>query len=57
MSEWLHEIDDPARRLDLYLRALEYHIPKLGRSEVTGPDGGPVAVTTIMRVIVDPAKQ
>lgn len=42
MSEWLNAIDDPAKRLDLYLRALEYHVPKLARSEVTGKDGGPV---------------
>ena len=39
MSEWLNEIEDPAKRLDLYLRALEYHVPKLARTEVTGKDG------------------
>ncbi|NBV87791.1 MAG: hypothetical protein EBS01_16320 [Verrucomicrobia bacterium] len=43
MSEWLEAIPDPARRLDLYLRAIEYHIPKVARTEITGPDGGPVA--------------
>ncbi len=42
IGEWLSEIDDPAKRLELYLRALEYHIPKLGRTEVTGENGGPV---------------
>lgn len=31
MGEWLSQIDDPAKRMDLYLRALEYHVPKLGR--------------------------
>lgn len=41
MTEWLDGIDDPARKLDLYLRAIEYHIPKLARSEVSGIDGGP----------------
>ena len=41
MSEWLAEIEDPAKRLDLYLRALEYYVPKLARTEQTGPDGGP----------------
>lgn len=35
MSKWLNQIDDPAKRLDLYLRALEYHVPKLSRAEVT----------------------
>jgi len=42
MSEWLDSIDDPARAMDLYLRAIEYHIPKLQRSEHTGKDGGPM---------------
>lgn len=42
MSVWLASIDDPAKKLDLYLKAIEYHIPKLARSEVSGPDGGPV---------------
>jgi len=41
MTEWLAGIDDPAKKLDLYLRAIEYHIPKLARSEQTGVDGGP----------------
>lgn len=44
MGEWLAEIEDPAKRLDLYLRALEYHIPKLARQEHTGKDGGPFVV-------------
>ena len=35
MSQWLNQIEDPAKRLDLYLRALEYHVPKLSRAEVT----------------------
>ena len=46
MSEWLEAIPDPARRMDLYLRAIEYHIPKVARTEVTGADGGPVALST-----------
>lgn len=41
MTVWLAGIDDPAKKLDLFLRAIEYHIPKLARSEQTGPDGGP----------------
>jgi hypothetical protein len=41
MTTWLASIDDPAKKLDLYLRAIEYHIPKLARSEQTGLDGGP----------------
>jgi hypothetical protein len=52
---WLNEVEDPAKRLDLYLRAIEYHIPKLGRMEVTGANGGPVQTERIERLIVDPA--
>lgn len=44
MDGWLQSVasEDPAKALDLYLRAIEYHIPKLGRTEVSGPEGGPV---------------
>jgi hypothetical protein len=52
---WLNEIEDPAKRLDLYLRAIEYHLPKLGRMEVTGANGGPVQTQRIERLIVDTA--
>lgn len=44
MSEWLDAIEDPAKAMDLYLRAIEYHIPKLARSEVTGAGGGALQV-------------
>lgn len=44
MGAWLLQVEDPAKRLDLYLRAIEYHIPKLGRTELTGAEGGPLEV-------------
>lgn len=44
VERWLNEIDDPARRLELYLRMLEYHIPKLARTEVTGKDGADLTI-------------
>ena len=42
-EEWLGAVavDDPGKAADLFLKAIEYHIPKLARSEQTGPDGGP----------------
>lgn len=43
MTEWLEAVPDE-KKLDLYLRALEYHIPKLARSEHTGEGGGPMVV-------------
>ena len=55
LQEWLDRVaegsdgikPDPAKAADLYLRAIEYHLPKLARTEVTGQDGGPVEVTGI----------
>lgn len=44
MGEWLKQIEDPAKRLDLFLRALEYHIPKVQRTELTGAGGGAIQV-------------
>lgn len=52
MHQKLNQIEDPKDWLDCYLRAIEYHIPKLGRTEVTGEGGGPVEF-----VIRDVAKE
>ena len=47
VHRWLAEIDDPAKRLDLYLRLLEYHVPKLARTEVSGADGQPLQIRVV----------
>lgn len=41
---WLERVarDDPARACEIFLRAIEYHIPKLTRTELTGLDGGAI---------------
>lgn len=40
--------DVPAdRRLDVLGRLAEYVFPKLGRTEVAGPDGGPIVVEIV----------
>lgn len=44
LASWLDEIDDPAKRFDLFLKMLEYDLPKLQRTELTGPDGGAVII-------------
>src|SRR5262249_41710211 len=44
IETWLREIKNPARRLDAWARIVEYHIPKLGRQEITGPGGGPLQI-------------
>ena len=43
---WLDQVaaKSPEKACDIYLRAIEYHIPKLARTEVTGQDGQPVAL-------------
>ena len=41
LQTWITTVaaDDPARAAEIFLRAIEYHIPKLQRSEITGRDG------------------
>jgi hypothetical protein len=47
LDEWLNSIDDPAKRLDLYFKALEYSMPKLARTELTGDKENPIIVQTV----------
>jgi hypothetical protein len=42
-AKWLLR-PDPGKALDLAMSMAEYHIPKLARTELTGPDGGPLQV-------------
>ncbi len=44
LQEWLDRIaeDDPVKAADLYVKLLEYHVPKLSRAELTGKGGGPI---------------
>lgn len=43
---WLDRIaiEDPDKAFDLFLKMLEYHVPKLARSELTGKGGGAIIV-------------
>ena len=47
LQGWLDEVEDPGKRLDLALKLFEYDIPKLGRVELTGQDGGPLQVKLV----------
>lgn len=38
---------DPGKAADLTIKLAEYHYPKLGRTEVSGADGGPVIVELV----------
>ena len=48
---WLAAVakDDPGKAADLFLKAIEYHIPKLARTEMTGKNGG--AMNMSLRVL------
>lgn len=46
---WISQVADksPEKACDIYLRAIEYHIPKLARTEVTGDGGGPLSIKVV----------
>lgn len=41
LQTWLNAVaeKDPAKAADLFIRVLEYHLPKLARTELSGADG------------------
>lgn len=45
-NKWLTDVaaSSPEKACDIYLKAIEYHIPKLARTEVTGKDEGPIQI-------------
>jgi len=47
---------NPARAFEMFQSVVEYHIPKLARTEHTGEGGGPVRFQQIKRTIVDPSE-
>lgn len=51
-EQWLDRVakDDPYKAADLLLRAIEYHVPKLARSEHAGDGGGPVQAQINVRI-------
>lgn len=52
MNLWLDEIHaekGAQAAWDCMVDVLEYHVPKLARQEVTGPDGGPQKSETVLR--------
>jgi len=45
-------VPNPQKAFELFQSVIEYHVPKLGRTEITGQDGGPVVVN-----IIDPTRR
>lgn len=49
MQQWLDDVaSDPKHgpkvAFDMLMGVMEYHLPKLARTEISGKDGGPVVV-------------
>ena len=50
LTEWLDQVangnedtkPNPAKAFELFQSVVEYHVPKLARTEITGKDDGPV---------------
>ncbi len=67
LQEWLDRVADgvkdeddkfivepnPEKAFTLFQSVIEYHVPKLARTEHTGKDGAPMQVEEVRRVIVD----
>jgi hypothetical protein len=42
---------NPAKAFELFQSVVEYHIPKLARSELVGDDENPLSVTTKIELV------
>lgn len=45
---------NPAKAFELFQSVIEYHVPKLARTEHTGKDGDVIRHQVITRTIIDP---
>lgn len=49
LAAWLSEIEDPYKRFDIYLKVLEFDLPKLARTEhTTDPSAKGDALVTVL---------
>jgi len=50
---WIKDIakDDKKEAAKLYLSAIEYHIPKLARTELSGVDGDPIEHNLVVEFV------
>ena len=66
LQKWLDQIADgvqdpmtaeyvvppnPEKAFSLFQTVIEYHVPKLARTEVSGPEGGPVEQSISLNVV------
>lgn len=55
LTEWLDAVatgahdgkPNPAKAFELFQSVVEYHVPKLARTELSGPEGGPIPLVAI----------
>jgi hypothetical protein len=54
-EQWLEGAakKSPAKAADIFLRAIEYHIPKLARTEHTVPPGGAFPIMSLTATVSD----
>lgn len=54
---WLDQIaeEDPEAAFRSFMSVVEYHIPKLARSELTGKDGGELSLEVLVMKALDPS--
>ncbi len=59
IDAWLARIGrkNPAKAMDLYLRMLEYHIPKLSRQEIVKPNSGPPRILDSSQLTAEQREQ
>lgn len=55
LQDWLDRIarDDPEKAFSLFQSVIEYHVPKLARTEntISGPNGGPIENSFTLQVV------
>ena len=58
LQGWLDKIavDDPKTAYQLFMDVVEFHVPKLARTELTGKDGDPVAITGLSLNLISASK-
>jgi len=47
---------NPVKAFEMFQSLVEYHVPKLARAEVSGPDGGAIKLENVTITIIDPLR-
>lgn len=54
LQEWLDSIakENPEKAFNLFQSVIEYHVPKLARTELTGKDGEKLSMTPVLNLTI-----